>query len=362
MRILAVNPGSSSLKLSLIGDRDDTIAERELGDPTDPATERGIDDFLSEVGSPDAVGYRIVHGGLALRRPVLIDDGVRRELDAVAALAPLHVPPALHLIDALRRRLDVAHVACFDTAFHASLPAAAYTYAVPAEWRDLGVRRFGFHGLSCAWSLRRAAVLLERDPDDLRLIVAHLGSGASVTAIRGGHSVDTSMGFTPLEGLIMAMRSGTVDPGALLWLQLSRGVAPLEMSDALEHASGLLALAGTGDMRELLARAASGDADAVVARDAYVRRVCSHIGAMATSLDRFDALVFTGGVGENAVEVRTAVCAELRVLGVTVPASAPSPKRDSLISDPSAQVAVLVVFAREDLQIALEVREVIHRR
>jgi acetate kinase len=203
--------------------------------------------------------------------------------------------------------------------------------------------------------------LLERQADDLRLIIAHLGAGASVTAIRGGRSVDTSMGFTPLEGLIMAMRSGSVDPGALLWLQLSHGVEPSRMSDALEHTSGLFALAGTGDMREVLTRAATGDAEALVARDAYVRRVCSHIGAMATSLDRIDALVFTGGVGEHAAEIRTAVCAELRVLGVMVPTSAPSPQRDALISDVSAQVAVLVVFAREDLQIALEVRQVIHR-
>ena len=230
---------------------------------------------------------------------------------------------------------------------------------MPARWRTLGVRRYGFHGLSCAWALRRVAGLLERHPDDLRLVVAHLGAGASVTAIRDGHSVDTSMGFTPLEGLIMATRSGSVDPGALLWLQLSHGVEPAPMSEALEHASGLVALTGTGDMREVLTRAAAGDDDALVARDAYVRRVCSHIGAMATSLERIDALVFTGGVGEHAVEIRNAVCVELRVFGVTPPTLTPSPTADTLISDPSASVPVLVVHAREDLQIASEVRQVL---
>jgi len=338
VRVFAVNAGSSSLKLSLL-EEGRTLEEHALGDPAQPETLQALEAALPPRDAVDAVAHRIVHGGPHLHATVVVDDAVRAQLDAAAELAPLHVPPALRILDLLRSRLAVPHVACFDTAFHASLPEPARTYAVPREWREVhGVRRYGFHGLSCAWSLHRAAAQLGRPPQELQIVVAHLGAGASVTAIRDGHSADTSMGFTPLEGLVMARRSGSVDPGALLWLLLSRGVAADAMSSALENESGLLGLAGSADMRDILQRAAAGDADAALARDVFVHRACASIAAMAASLHRVDALVFTGGIGEHADDVRERICTGLTVLG---------------------DMEVLVVQAREDLQMAREAEQVL---
>jgi acetate kinase len=357
MRILVLNAGSSSLKMSVVGDGDDTLESVELGAPGDPATLAALTDRLNAWKPVDVVAHRIVHSGPHLRDTVVVDDRVRRLLDAAAELAPLHVPPALRILDLARRLLPVPQVACFDTSFHATLPAAAATYAVPARWREeYGVRRYGFHGLSCAWSLRRAGALLDTEASALHLLVAHLGSGASVTAIRHGVSVDTSMGFTPMEGLVMATRAGTIDPGALLWLQTARGVTAASMTDTLEHDAGLTALAGTGDMRALLASAAAGDDQAGLARDVYVHRARALFAAMAASLERVDAIVFTGGVGEHAAEIRSAICAGLRVLGVRAEDGAAPGGVDAMVSPAEARVALLVVHAREDLEMAREVR------
>lgn len=357
MRILAVNAGTSSLKLSVIGDGDATIVERELGASEGAASP--LDSFLTDAGEIDAVGHRFVHGGDLFREPVRVDDGVRAALDRVVELAPLHMPPALALLDVARERLAVPQVACFDTGFHASLPESAYTYALPRAWRAMGVRRYGFHGLSCAWSLRRAAGLLHQREQDLHILVAHLGSGASVTAIREGHSADTSMGFTPLEGVVMATRSGSVDPGALMWLQTARGVDAERMSTALEHESGLAGLTGVGDMRDVERRAAAGDSDAAVAIGVYVHRACAHLASVAASLDRVDALVFTGGVGEHAVELRESICAGLGVLGMPRRIATAADGADAVVSAREARPAVLVVRAREDLEMAREVRSVL---
>jgi acetate kinase len=360
MRILVVNAGTSSLKLSVIGDGDETLGERELGVPGATAAP-AVEDFARDLGPLDAVGYRFVHGGAELRHAVVVDDEVRKSLDAVIELAPLHMPPALLLLDTLRRLLQVPHIACFDTGFHASLPPASYTYALPQRWRAFGVRRFGFHGLSCAWSLRRAASLLERSTDDLQLIVAHLGSGASVTAIRDGRSADTSMGFTPLEGLVMATRSGSVDPGALVWLQTSRGVTADQLFSGLEEESGLLGLAGTGDMREVERRAAAGDHAAALAIDVYVHRACAEIASVAASLERVDALVFTGGVGEHSAEIRESICAGLSVLALPRTLGARGDD-DGVITETGVLPAVLLVRAREDLEVARESHLVLDRR
>src|SRR5215210_3291684 len=250
MRVLVVNAGSSSLKLRLLGPGDELLGERDLGpgEPLEPA--------LGELGEADAVGHRVVHGGSRFSAPVVVDDDVLAALEALTNLAPLHQPPALAGIEAVRRVCpDLPAVACFDTAFHAELPAAASTYALPQAWRERwDLRRYGFHGLSHAWAARRAAELA---PGAERIVSCHLGAGASLAAIRGGRSVDTTMGFTPLEGVVMATRSGTVDPGLLLWL-LGRGIVPDELAQALEHDSGLKGLAGTGDMREVRAAAAAG--------------------------------------------------------------------------------------------------------
>ncbi|HVC05654.1 MAG TPA: acetate/propionate family kinase [Candidatus Acidoferrales bacterium] len=359
--VLAVNAGSSSLKLSVIGENDATLAETELeGPPAGGGHDRALLHFIDAQQDLGAVGHRIVHGGPELRTPVIVDPSVRRQLDATAQLAPLHVPPALAVLDTVRQHTSLTQVACFDTAFHASLPAAASTYAIPSSWRtDFGIRRYGFHGLSCAWSLRRAASLLGRTADSLNIVVAHLGAGASVTAIRDGRSADTSMGFTPLEGLVMATRSGSVDPGALLFIQTHGGMAAPAMNDALERSSGILALGGSADMRDILARADAGDAQAALARDVYVHRARALLSGVAASLDRLDAIVFTGGIGENATEIRDRICSGLGVLGVVASDTVPPHDGDAVMSGAMARVAILVVHAREDLEISREVRELL---
>jgi acetate kinase len=279
---------------------------------------------------------------MRFREAVRVDAGVVGALEELTELAPLHQPKSLAALEAVSALLPgVPAVACFDTAFHATLPAAAYTYALPREWRERwGVRRYGFHGLSHAYASRRAAELVGRPLAELRVVTCHLGAGASLAAVRGGVSVDTTMGFTPLEGLVMATRSGSVDPGLVLWLEERHGLAPRDAAAALEHRSGLLGLAGTADMREVCARAERGDPQAVLAFDVYVHRLRSGIAAMAASAGGLDALVFTGGVGENAPSVRDAACDGLSFLGPAV-------------ADP------LVIEAREDVEIARQVRAVL---
>lgn len=357
MTVLTVNAGSHSLHLIYV-DGDDVRGQYDLTEPPGSAEAgEAIDAFLARSAHPEAVGHRLVHGGDALRRPTVIDDRVRAQLDEVAALAPLHVPPALGIIDQLRRRLpDVPHVACPDTAFHAELPTAAATYPLPGDWRARwGLRRYGFHGLSYAWSLRRTAHLLGRPADDLHLVMAHLGSGASVCAVRAGRSVDTSMGFTPLDGIPMSSRSGAVDPGMLLWLLEDTRLSRDELSEGLTRRSGLLGLSGrSGDTRDLVA-AAPHDPNAALALDVYVHRVRREIAASVTSLDRLDAVVFTGEIGWDQPEVREGVCAGLKPLGVGMPVMG-NREDDGPVSAPDAAVPVLVVEPREDLQLAAETR------
>ncbi|HSP65567.1 MAG TPA: acetate/propionate family kinase [Candidatus Deferrimicrobium sp.] len=355
MRVLAVNAGSSSLKLSVVDEHDRVEAAEQLEADGDHVG--ALRAFITKVGPVGAVAHRLVHGGPYVRRATSVTDDVRRQLDVAAALAPLHVPPALALLDAARRLTSAAEVVCVDTAFHASLPESATTYAIPQQWRELGIRRYGFHGLSYAWASRRSAELLDRAPAELQLVIAHIGSGVSVCATRAGRSVDTSMGFTPLEGAVMASRSGTVDPGALLWLQQAQGVSPEELSDAIEHRSGLLALCGASDMREVERRTHMGDPPFVAALDVYIHALCRNIGAVAASLDRVDALVFTGGVGEGSALVRSRVCARLQLLGV--PDGLAAPGGDAVIAPASSGPAVIVVTAREDAEMAREARRLL---
>ena len=282
-----------------------TISVIESVDLNPPAgsLEDDLRRFLASAGSFDAVGHRVVHGGPLFTRPVVIDSRVRAELDEVNDLAPLHNPPALAAIDALSRLSpNVPAVACLDTTFPTlhSNPPPRVTHSRQHGWEARGLRRYGFHGLSCEWSAGRAATLLERPAGSLRLVICHLGGGASVTATANGHSVDTSMGFTPTEGLVMATRPGDVDPGALVWLTM-HGVAPQELADALERRSGLYALSGgdTGDMRELLQHRAHGDNAAMLAIDVYVHRLRAKIAAMTAATDGADALIFTAGVGDH---------------------------------------------------------------
>jgi acetate kinase len=360
MRILVVNAGSSSLKLRLLGSRDELLAEHDVDAPRAQPDPPALDAVLADLDHVDAVGHRVVHGGERFRDPVRIDDTVVRALRELTDLAPLHQPKSLAALDAVSRALPgVPAVACFDTAFHATLPAAAATYALPAEWRARWrLRRYGFHGLSHAYASRRAAELLGRAR--LRVVTCHLGAGASLAAVRDGRSVDTTMGFTPLEGLVMATRSGSVDPGLMLWLLEPGRIGVDELGNALEHASGLQGLAGTADMREVLARRAAGDDRATLAIDVYLHRLRAGIAAMAAALDGVDAIVFTGGVGERSAPVREDACRGLRFLGVKLdPTANARATGDVDVTAPGAPARVLVVAAREDLEIARQVRAVL---
>jgi acetate kinase len=370
-RILTVNAGSSSLKVSVLDVDDATVWSRESGEVGDgDSLRRKLTTALDQGGPVVAAGHRVVHGGPDHDGPARVDAAVEQELEALADLAPLHNPAA---VAAMRAREEAAPglptVACFDTAFHAGMPAAASTYALPAAWRERWpLRRFGFHGLSHAYAARRAAELLGRPAAKLRLVTAHLGAGASLAAVAGGRSVDTTMGFTPLEGLVMATRAGTVDPGLLLWVQRHGGIGPEEMERALDREAGLAALAGSGEMREVTAGAARGEERCRLAFDVYVHRLAASVAAMAAAMGGIDALVFTGGVGEHSAEVRAAAAERTAFLGVALdPARNEAAVRDSdgvevadtLLADPASAAPSLVIHAREDLEIAAQTRAVL---
>jgi acetate kinase len=351
-RILVLNTGSSSLKWVVL----DAASEEVIGSGDaswrDQAPDRHADELaetLRQIHDVDAVGHRVVHGGARFRDAVLIDDEVRKAILELAPLAPLHNPAAVDGIDAARRQFQgVPQVAAFDTAFHTTIPDVAATYAVPWDWTERwGLRRFGFHGLSVEYAVSRAAELLAQLPQ--RLVVCHLGAGCSITAVRDGRSVDTSMGFTPLEGLMMVRRSGSVDPGLLLYALRSLDVATVDK--ALNEQSGLLGVSGVStDMREVLAAASAGNGRAALARDIFVYRVVRCVGGMAAALGGLDVLVFTGGIGENSAEIRQRVSASLGHLGLTVDADSEA-NDDRDIAAASSAVRVLVVGAREDLTV-----------
>ena len=356
--MLIVNVGSSSVKLRLLDREDGLLEQRELGAPD--SDEGELAETLAAFGDAAAVGHRIVHGGSRFTDAVIVDDQVRAALEELVVLAPLHQPAALAALDVARRTLPHAqHVACFDTAFHATISPAAATYALPAYWRErFQMRRYGFHGLSHAYAARRAAALMERSLDELLLVTCHLGSGASLCAVQGGISVDTTMGFTPLEGLVMATRSGSVDPGLLLWLILSQGVSPEALQHALEQESGLLGLSGTSDMREVIDRIER-DAHAQLALAVYSHRLQASIAAMSASLGGIDGLVFTGGVGENSPLVRESAVAQLGFLGIELDRernARAGRTEDMDVSASTSRCRTFVVGAREDLEIAAQVR------
>jgi len=345
LNVLVVNAGSTSLKLHLV-DADDR-AER-------------VDGLESvDAGALDGVAHRIVHGGSRLRDPALVDDAVRDEIASLEPLAPLHNTPAIAALDRVRRELpEVPNVAVFDTAFHATIPEAAATYAIPAAWRDWGVRRYGFHGLSVAWSTERARELLG---GDRRLVVCHLGGGCSVTAVRNGRSVDTTMGFSPLEGVPMANRSGSLDPGALVYVLRERGLTVDEVDQALNAESGLAGLAGrAGGVAEIVDAAAAGDRAAAGAIAVFVHRVAAAVGAMTVACGGLDALVFTAGIGENSASIRAEVCERLRFLDVELDAQHnESAEPDADMASARSRVRVLVVRAREELVAARSARTVL---
>ncbi len=333
--VLVVNAGSTSLKLSIV----------DADERSSPVAS------LAAAPRVDAVGHRLVHGGERFSAPTLIDDDMLNKLTELIELAPLHNAPAIEAIRAARVALpDAAHVAVFDTAFHRTLPNVAKTYLLPARYRERGIRRYGFHGLSVEWAAERVPVP--------RLVVCHLGGGSSVTAVRDGHSVDTTMGFTPLEGVPMGTRAGSVDPGALLYL-LRHGIALEELDHALEYESGLTALAGSGDV----ATAESDPSpDAKLALDVYCYRLAQAVAAMVVTLDGLDALIFTAGVGEHSSHVRAEVCRRLTHLGLLIDEHANASVRgEGTIAAGSSNVQIHVVHTREDIIVARAVRATIQR-
>lgn len=360
MRVLVVNAGSSSLKLDVLDD-DRVVGSRRLDAPRAGVNGDDVGAAVAGLGPFEAVGHRIVHGGDRFRGPVRIDEKVRSALEQLGSLAPLHQRKSLDALDAVFAVCPgTPAVACFDTAFHATLPEAARTYALPEAWRARwAIRRYGFHGLSCAWASRRAAEMLGVGPAGLRTVICHLGAGASVTAVDGGRSVDTTMGFTPLEGLPMATRSGTIDPGLVLWLLQRTELTAERVEHALEHESGLWALAGTADMREVVAGVAAQEPASVLAFDVYLRGLRAAIAAMAAAMGGLDVLVFTGGVGEHATVVREAAADGLGFLGIGVDKAANEQDgpADRSIGNPDARVRTLVIASREDREIARQTRE-----
>lgn len=363
VRLLVVNAGSTSLKVRIVDPDDRISASQDMGRPSvvDPGD---IELFLQSAGPVDAVGHRVVHGGYRFLSPVVVDLAVRAELGRLNELAPLHNPPALHAMDMVRTlRPALPTVACFDTMFHTRLPDEASRYALPPDWVDRwGIRKYGFHGLSCEWALERTGAMLGRDPAALRVVVCHLGGGASVTAVAAGRSVDTTMGFTPTEGLIMATRPGDVDPGLIAWL-LNNGLSVADLTDALENRSGLFALSGTrsGDMRVLLDWRRDGSSEAAGAIAAYLHRLRAKIAGMAAAANGIDVLVFTGGVGSHSAEIRKEACDRLGWLGVRLAddANFAVGDGDCEVSGPGATVRTLVVHSREEIVVARHCRQLL---
>lgn len=343
MRLLTVNAGSTSLKLV------------EVIDGVAAGSFASLDAAFADA-PPDAIAHRVVHGG-ERTAATLVDDSVLGELRDLTELAPLHQPPALDALDRCRERWpEILNVACFDTAFHSTIPEAARTYALPARLRRL-VRVYGFHGLAHAWAVERLRVLA---PSARRVVVAHLGGGQSLCAALDGRSVMTTMGFTPLDGLVMATRSGAIDPGAVLWLQEH---SEEEITDVLETQSGLLGLAGTADMREVHQRIAAGHDEARLAFAVWLHRIVTLLGGCVAALGGLDALVFSGGIGENDSVVRAAVADRLEWLGVRLGGAneREGQSADRSVSASDATVATFVVACREDLQLASEATQLLHR-
>jgi acetate kinase len=369
VRVLVVNTGSSSAKLSVLDVGGAGAADGSVLDPWDGAHEP-LRDAVAELAGRgeriDAVGHRVVHGGSRFSGPARIDDDAVDAIAALEPLAPLHQPRAVQGIEAARAALPgVPHVACFDTAFHAGLPDAAATYALPRAWRERwDLRRRGFHGLSHGWTARRAVEMTGLDPATARVVSAHLGGGASLCAVVGGRSVDTTMGMTPLEGIVMTTRAGSVDPGMVLWLLGEGGLGLDEVAHGLQRESGLAGLAGLGtggDLRAVLPAAAQGDPDAALAVDVYLHRLRAAIAAMAASAGGIDVLAFTGGAGEHQPPVRAGAVDGLGFLGLALDhgANAAATGGDAEVSAPGAAARTVVVALGEESEIARQVRDTV---
>jgi acetate kinase len=361
--IFVVNSGSSSIKYQLIDVETGAVGLHGLidriGEPGEVADHTAaMTMVLGEIEGREiaAVGHRVVHGGSLFAAATVITAEVEQAIEGLSALAPLHNPANLLGIRAARAVLtDVPHVAVFDTAFHQTMPPEAYVYAIPVALAEKhSVRRYGFHGTSHKYVSERAAAFLERDLEELRIIVLHLGNGSSMTAIAGGRSIDTSMGMTPLQGLVMGTRSGDIDPAVLAHLNREAGLSVDELDDLLNKQSGLLGLTGTGDMRDVEAAAAAGSAEAVLALAVWAHRIRHYLGAYAAQLGGVDVIVFTAGIGENSAQLRRASLAGLEFLGIELDAEANAldSRAERRISPWGAAVEVLVIPTNEELEIA----------
>jgi len=384
-QVLVLNSGSSSIKYQLldmtshavlvsgtlegIGEEKSKLTHKITGAQT-VTTEQVVPDiaagfdlvtstFERNGGMPTelvAVGHRVAQGGDKFTGATLMDDDAIAEVESMASLAPLHTPSNAAGIRLARKIYpDVPQVAVFDTAFHSTMPARAYRYALPTEISErLHIRRYGFHGTSHGYVFHQAAEYLGGDPSALKMVTLHLGNGASLAAVDGGRSIDTSMGMTPLEGLVMGTRSGDLDPAVVLYLQRVGGLSVDEVDELLNRKSGLKGLTGSNDSREVCAMAEAGDQAAIDAMEIFSYRICKYVGAYAVALGRLDALVFTAGIGENSVEFRAQICAGLGIFGVKL-----DPERNAVrsgevrtISAPDSAVPVIVAPTNEELEIA----------
>ena len=317
----------------------------------------GSTQVIQDLGEIDIVGHRVVHGGRDYRESIVIDQQVKAEIDRLSSFAPIHNPANLAGIVAIEKRLgNIPQVAVFDTSFHSDLPDVAKVYPLPYEWYEKGIQRYGFHGISHEYCAHRSAELLNRNLRDLRLIICHLGNGCSLSAVRNGKSIDTTMGFTPLEGLMMGSRPGSIDPGILIYLLREEHYTVEQLNHLLNYESGLQGLSGqSGDMRQILAAIAKHDSRAQLAFDIYIYRLRAKIGAMLANLGGLDVLVFTGGVGEHQPLVRSAVCEGLGFLGIQIDSDRNLHEAiDQMISPEELPIKVLVVKTQEDWAIALE--------
>lgn len=355
MKMLLLNAGSSSLKVN-VDDGDNTIYGRTVEKPPKTISDAEWNDILADVeskaGTVEGVAHRVLHGGELFKEAQLVTPEVMDGIRSLIDLGPLHQAQQVAVLErALQLWPDVPQVACFDTSFHSHMPAEAYTYALPKEWsKDLGVRRYGFHGLAHDYNLQKAAELLGADPVSLKLVSAHLGSGASLAAIADGHTIDTTMGFTPLEGLVMGTRCGNIDPAIVRWVVDHTELTLEEVDDAMVHNSGFRGMTGDDDMRNIESRAAEGDEDAKLALVVWAHRAASQLASMFAALNGGEVLAFSGGIGEHSVSGRKMIIDRLAFLGITLDEAANAAnKTDTVISGPDSKVKVVVVASREDL-------------
>lgn len=373
-KLLVLNAGSSSLKMglfelpSLSQISEEGITWGTGGDDSEVSDHQdALQHLLAKIVVKEvvAVGHRVVHGGNRFTGPALIDETVKAAIQEVARLAPLHNGAALKVIVATEKLLPgVTQVAAFDTAFHSTLAPAAYLYPVPRQWyEEWGVRRYGFHGLSYTYCSEMAATLLKKPLEKLKLVICHLGSGCSLAAIDGGRSVATTMGLTPLEGLMMGTRSGTIDPGAVLYLQTQGYLATSELDHALNYESGLKAIGGSNDFRQIVAGRTRGDEQATLAFEMFSNRVSQGIAVMAVALGRVDGLIFAGGIGEHSPELRADVARQLGILGIVVDETKnQNLRQEGPIHSETSKTPILVIHTREDVVVARQTLALLNDR